>query len=757
MCREDRRALAKYQACSYGQTAVVKSSWIQDFGDVIGCFSVTAMGEGVDIYNGGGGIGVPMYPKLVKDRYHDKPSPLVCPVAVGNPIYPLTASKGLKESLGRWRIGGREVTAVYDTRRQVPVNDSGLAFSAAAAPSFGEPWSTSLHKRLVLQTSGWRAQAIQASRGSGGWVSFVNTGSGYVADADVPDRLLAIPGGWRYVDSAAQSQETYDGSGKLLSVSYASGATLAYAYSDTNTAKDVAPEAGLLLSVRDGLGRSVQFRYEHPEGASAPRIKEIIDPLGNAIGVVYDGNNFLTRLDWPDHTSRQYLYERTDIPWAVTGTVDENASRLATYGYDAEGRANDTQWAGGADHYNASYSQPPGWEIVESYDPVADIIWRDHYWRLAQDIVVTLPDGSTSKLTAALVQGTPRLTSQSQPAGSGCVASMREQTYDANGNAASSIDMDGNQSCFSSDPHTNLQLVKVEGLARSTACDDVTKANAVLPADSRKTSTAWHPDWRLATQIAEPGGVTTRVYNGQPDPTAGGAKAVCAPSAAILPDGKPIAVLCKQIEQATTDADGHLGFTATPQAGVAARTQHWTYDEHGQVLSERDSLDNHTSYSYYTDTAFDSPDPDAPGHTIGDLMTSTNSAGEVTNYRSYNRSGQLLLSVGADGATTSYRYDARQRLLSTRVGDETTSFTYDAAGQLQRVTAPNQGWAGFEYDAAHRRTAATDDSGNRIEFDFDSSGKSTLRSVKDPGGRLARSTSQLFDALERLQLTTGQP
>jgi hypothetical protein len=38
--------------------------------------------------------------------------------------------------------------------------------------------------------------------------------------------------------------------------------------------------------------------------------------------------------------------------------------------------------------------------------------------------------------------------------------------------------------------------------------------------------------------------------------------ASCAPADALLPDGKPIAVLCKRVEQSTTDASGAAGLSA---------------------------------------------------------------------------------------------------------------------------------------------------------------------------------------------------
>src|SRR5207237_52633 len=114
----------------------------------------------------------------------------------------------------------------------------------------------------------------------------------------------------------------------------------------------------------------------------------------------------------------------------------------------------------------------------------------------------------------------------------------------------------GRRSCYLSDPTRNVETTRVEGLANTVTCSSVTGSGATLPSGSRKTSTQWHPDWRLRAKVAEPGKLTTYVYNGQPDPFNGNAIASCAPSTALLPDGKPIVVLCKQVEQATTDANG---------------------------------------------------------------------------------------------------------------------------------------------------------------------------------------------------------
>jgi YD repeat-containing protein len=265
---------------------------------------------------------------------------------------------------------------------------------------------------------------------------------------------------------------------------------------------------------------------------------------------------------------------------------------------------------------------------------------------------------------------------------------------------------------------------------------------------SRKVSTTSHPDWWLEAKRAEPGKLTTSIYNGQPDPFNGGAIASCAPSTALLPDGKPIAVLCKQVEQATTDANGSQGFSASLQSGVANRVQQWTYNSYGQILTAKDPLNNTTTYTYYSDTTAD--------HTLGDLQSVTNAKNQVTSYTKYNKHGQLLESTDPNGVTTTSSYDPRQRLLSTSVGGQTTSYEYDAAGQLLKVTSPDASWLGYEYDAAHRQVAVKDNLGNRIEYVLDNAGNKTGQSVKDPGGNLARAMSRSIDALGRVQQQTGR-
>ena len=151
--------------------------------------------------------------------------------------------------------------------------------------------------------------------------------------------------------SGANTLESYafqfaDPMGKVQSVTSASGATINYTYSDINTPLTVAPVPDLIIAVADVFGRSVQFNYEASRAGA--RITRIIDPAGQVITAGYDPNGMLSVLTWPDGTARRFLYELAPgLPWALTGVIDENFRRFSTYAYDHNGRAVQTQLAGG--------------------------------------------------------------------------------------------------------------------------------------------------------------------------------------------------------------------------------------------------------------------------------------------------------------------------------------------------------------------------------------------------------------------------
>jgi YD repeat-containing protein len=666
-----------------------------------------------------------------------------CGPCVGNPVRPLTGTKTQSQRVLTWRPGFDVVLAYDTTRALTPPTDGTVAM---AAPSLGWLWGTNLHKRLVIQSSAvWGPRGVQASRGMGVWTSFaVDTSGAFKPVANTKDRLVRFAPDWRYYDASNGALESYDAQGVLTSVAHADGRRLTYHYSTASTPPAVAPVAGLLIKVEDSSGRNVQFEYE--SGGSQPRVRRIVADTVS-VEIDYDAAGNLTQITWPNGRTRQFVYEQATLPWALTGIVDENDRRHSTYTYGASGHALTTELSGGADRYSVQYTAAPRWLTSDAWDSSRNVVVRTHTWQAPLGTTLTLPNGRSLALGTTTILGTLHLAGQDQPSGFVGSLAASNLSYDANGNLASRDDFNGTRTCHVHDLTRNLETTRVEGLATTQTCATVTALGAALPTGSRKITTQWHPDWGRQAKIAEPGRLTTYVYNGQPDPFNSNAAASCA-SGATLPDGKPLAVLCKKVDQATTDADGAQGFNATLQPGVANRVWQWTYNTNGQVLTERDPLNNQTTNVYYTSTTAD--------YSVGDLQRSTNALGHITTYPRYDKHGQVLRTVDPNGIVTDYTYDLRQRLSTSTTVGQTVSYDYDAVGQLKRITQPDQSFVAYDYDDAHRLIGVSDSRGNRIDYTLDNAGNRTAEQVKDPTGALKRQLARAIDTLGRVQQTTGR-
>ncbi|MCR5881400.1 RHS repeat protein [Rhizobacter sp. J219] len=544
--------------------------------------------------------------------------------------------------------------------------------------------------------------------------------------------------------------EFFDGTGRLLKRVYANGRQLDYGY---QTIGDEHYSRTVLSTVTDNWGRQLSFAY-----SAAKQLESVTDPAGQTISYGYGGPTAvcqypgacqrLTSVTYPDGTRQLYHYDEPQHtgqapPYGrLTGVTDELGSRYATYTYEntTRARALSTELAGGVNRFSVQYSPNSTGSFIGS---------------------ARVRDPLQSEFTMNFINRgmTSYISGRSQPQGAGSPAASESEVYDSSIHLVRKDGFTGLRTCYGNDLVRHLETTRIEGLSSSADCNAVMAVNAVLPIGSRKVSTEWHPDWRIETRVAEPGRIVTSVYNGQPDPFAGGAVASCAPASALLPDGKPFALLCKRVEQATTDANGAGGFSAVLQAGVPARTTTWTYNQWGQVLTEngpRTDINDTTTYTYYSDTSFTGEGASARGHFMGDLETAANAAGRVTRYTQYNKHGQVLESVDPNGVVTSHTYDLRQRLLSTTVGGQTTNYQYDPVGQLKRVTLPDQSWIGYDYDDAHRQVAVYDHRGNRTDYTLDNAGNRIGEQTTDPSGALKRQLARTIDALGRVQQTTGR-
>ena len=166
--------------------------------------------------------------------------------------------------------------------------------------------------------------------------------------------------------------------------------------------------------------------------------------------------------------------------------------------------------------------------------------------------------------------------------------------------------------------------------------------------------------FRLPTAIAEPLRITTNVYD--PDGSACGARGA----------------LCSKLVQATNDASGAQGFSATGERG-AARNLTFTYNANGSVLTvngPRTDTADLVTYTYYAEQR--SRPRQARQRRHGDQRPRpydehhlVQRARPAAHHRRPERPDDRLV------------YDARLRLTSRRVGSEITALPTTAWGNLR--------------------------------------------------------------------------
>jgi YD repeat-containing protein len=630
---------------------------------------------------------------------------VACQTTLGNPFNAVSGNKFQQETIYRSASGELKLVLSYNSQ---------VGATYFQAGPFGARWSA----RYTTSVRDSGQGVVGVDRPDGRELQFRTPVSGntYVTDPDIADSLSKVlnPDGslkaWWLTASVADETFIYGALGRLQRVRSRAQRDEVMTYSTATTPISIAPNEGLLIGAADSFGRQLSFTYVSQ--VAQRRIASMTDPAGGLYLFEYDGPsgpagaNNLTKVTFPDGKSRIFFYAEPAqvnggvtcstpspvLPNALTGIQDENGVRYATWTYDCAGRATSSQHALGTDTYSVVYENG-----TRTY---TDPLGTSH----------------TLNFTVQRILGVAYGTGTTQPAASGTGSVSNVFAYDANGNVASRTDYNGNRANYTYDLIRNLETQRVEGL---TATGGVT-------AQTRIISTEWDANFRLPTRIAEPLRITTNVYDA--DGAACGARGA----------------LCSKTVQATTDADGSVGFSATPTG--APRTWTYTYNSNGFVLTvdgPRTDVSDVTTYTYYADD-------DADLGKRGNVATITNAAGQVTSITAYNEHGQPLTIVDPNGMTTTLTYDPRMRLTSRNVGGELTSYDYDGVGQLTKVTLPDGSFLSYSYDDAHRLTGMQDSLGNSIAYTLDAMGNRTHEEVRDPANALAQVRSRVYNNLNRL-------
>ncbi|OYY93466.1 MAG: hypothetical protein B7Y41_11965 [Hydrogenophilales bacterium 28-61-23] len=625
---------------------------------------------------------------------------------------------------------GNPINAGAATKYQIEIDvTSGLEFSRSynsrmvkGSSDIGTNWR---HSYLRTVSLGLNGDTADVYRSDGKTVRFMLNGTNWVADPDISDRLeqLAAASGWRYILAADNSVETYDATGKLLTLTDRAGHTQTLSYDTT----------GQLTAVTDAHGRSLVFTHD-----TADRIATLTDPAGGVTTYTYDANNNLASVTYPDATGKTYHYEDPAFPHALTGISDENGARYATYAYDAQGRAILSEHAGSAERVELTYNPDGSTTVTDALGSARSYNFETHL-------------------------GVVKSTGISQPGGSGCGAASSAITYDANGNPASRDDFNGHRTRYWHDQGfatpRNLETTRVEGLA-------VENGNETVKPETRTIYTEWHPVWRLPTvektytggadAQGVPLGSMVREINATYDASGnllvrterdsqrsesrtwtytwhslGRLARIDGPRTDVqdittysyYPDDDPDLGRRGQLWQ-TTNALGHI-------------TEIQAYDLHGHPTRVRDPNNLITDYTY----------------TARGWLNTRSAAGRLTSY-TYDPAGQLTRVALPNGASLEYTYDAAHRLTGIRnAWNERIQYQLDAQGNILTETVFDaQGMQSRKLDRQYdalgrlwkdiRRVNGQDAT---TEYGYDAQGNRTLLSAPLSLGLRTR-----YDALDRL-------
>ena len=640
----------------------------------------------------------------------------------GNPITPSNGNKF--EMTVDFSTGGSDALSF-------------IRYYNSLSPSFlslGWKWTHNFETRLVFKNG----TTTEVHRPDGKVLTFTKSGSDWVPDSDVVLVLAQSGSDWVLTDEASNS-ETYDANGKLTSIATLRGYTQTLAY-DGN---------GTLITVTDTYGRQITFAY-NAEGfldvVTSPGGQEyryIYEKTYDYTGMLADRLREVafpddTLLDVTDNPRVTYVYEEENAPYFLTGIIDENGERHATFDYDSELRATLTEHAGGAERHTITYN--------------AD-----------GSRVVTDALGEVKTLSFAEIAGAPKHTGDSIAATANFPAMSTSTTYDAKGFVESEIDPKGNVTEFVHD---------ARGLETS-------RTEAFGTPDERTITTTWHPTFRVPDVVTEPGRTTDYDYDAQgrmtsvtitdttshtvPYSTNGETRTwtyTYSPSGQVLTvdgprtdvsdvrtfeydlqgnrekvidalghtthitafDGRglPLTILDpnnvqtelsydprgrlkeRRVKQASGDAVTTFDYDAVGQIPTITRPNgvklHYAYDAAHRLEAVRNDLGERLDYAL-----------DAMGNRTGETVKSADGTIKRTQTNTFDELGRLLQSIGAASQTWTYGYDKNGNLETiTDPATEPTTRGFDALDRLIQVTDPDLETAGYKYDARDNLTEVTD-------------------------------------------------
>ncbi|MFC3683363.1 RHS repeat-associated core domain-containing protein [Hydrogenophaga luteola] len=640
---------------------------------------------------------------------------------MGNPIMPATAEKLRQEqdmalpephsiplvrTYRSSRVGASTATLrTLDSGTTVSMGSgssgggsSGMsAFTAYTEPSHsivGKGWSINLVSRLHFNQSVYQGYArpywlgwANVRLGDGKYRVFAPSSSsadGWIPMGGHKDRLYPLTPGPttqtslfvyqpadsddKYVFALAPAEEINPGLGYtayLQQIQHRNGWATRFEVDPNSPPREPRP-----IKVTNHFGHAFGFAYSTTgELVSVTQLS----PTGQVVGVTtyqYETDNRLGTITLPDGAVQRLHHEDSNNPLWLTG-YSKNGQRIATYRYDERGRAVETTRANGADRFLMDYSastltaQTGAYNSVNVIDPLGTV--RNYGYRIA---------GKQLVVSAA-----------SHPPMDPEAHAVKNRGTSSDGLITSETTFRNSSTSWGYDYTRRLPTSISEG------------------SQTRTRTIAWHPTFRLPTQIDETGGKrTTFAYDDKGN-------------------------LLQKTVTATT---------GTPVNEVWT----WTYNAQGLMATETDPRGSVTTFAY---------------NSHGQLVRMTNALGQVTTY-AYSPAGLVSQINEPDGLVRRMTYTPRGWLATSTLSAGgvhlATAYTYTVDGQIRSAALPSGHTITYHYDAALRNTGWSDNRGQSATYTLDPAGNATDEQVRNSGGALALQIRRTISALNRVQSET---
>ncbi|MGF6899969.1 YD repeat-containing protein [Paraburkholderia sp. GAS348] len=244
-----------------------------------------------------------------------------CPVA--DPVYPGSGAVTLGSTDF---VSGDDMPMVFSrTYRSASLGAAGNAMG----PVWFHNWQRQLN--LASANNGGSSKVV-AFRENGEPVTF-NWSGGYWRTAGFTGLALAQNGsGWTLTDLSSDTTETYSAQGVLLSERTRTGFVRTLSYDGSGRLATMSQHGDDAIAKFD-----LTLRFDYDDKG---RLVRLTDPANSFTQYGYDANSNLISVTWPDGNVRRYVYDDTRFKNAITGEIDETGTRIATWTYDSQGRAN---------------------------------------------------------------------------------------------------------------------------------------------------------------------------------------------------------------------------------------------------------------------------------------------------------------------------------------------------------------------------------------------------------------------------------